>query len=212
MRTAVAVIVLLTLGATGTVLAQGWSPPPTRVCELGSYACPTHPEIRATWPARCPTCGAVLIPARGGGGAAGAGSTPAGGTPAVEPRGGGRPGVQSTAPGGRGEGGEFGEGGRFGFPNEGFGDQNRRFGFPNEGFGDQNRASASRMKVLGIKISETDGSGERRFPNDEFGEGEFGEEFGEPFSTQPFGFGPDEFGNERLINQKLNNATIVGRP
>jgi hypothetical protein len=52
-----ALIVILT---TSTVLAQGLSAPPTRVRQLGNYACPAHAEIQATWPARCPICNAVL--------------------------------------------------------------------------------------------------------------------------------------------------------
>ena len=229
MRTAAAVIVLITLSTTGTVLAQGWSPPPTRVCELGSYACPNHLEIQATWPARCPTCGTVLIAARGGGGAAGgaagggAGSTPAGGTPAVEPRGGGRPGVQFPSPGttGRGEGreGEFSEGGRFGFPNEGFGDQNRRFGFPNEGFGDQNRRFGFPNEGFGDQNRRfgfpNEGFGDQGFGDRGFGEGGFGDEFpnegfgergfrGDRFGRGEFGEGEfgDEFG-EQFPNQSF---------
>jgi hypothetical protein len=46
--------------AAGTVLAQSLSAPPTSVRQLGIYGCPDHPEIQATWPARCPTCQAVL--------------------------------------------------------------------------------------------------------------------------------------------------------
>ena len=46
--------------ATGTVLAQSLSAPPTRVRQVGIYGCPNHPEILATWPARCPLCQAVL--------------------------------------------------------------------------------------------------------------------------------------------------------
>jgi hypothetical protein len=48
--------------ATGTALAQDPSVLPTRVNEEGIYACPNHPDILATWPARCPTCQTVLSP------------------------------------------------------------------------------------------------------------------------------------------------------
>ncbi len=37
-----------------------WSAPPTRVREIGVYVCPTHLDIQATWPARCPICSTVL--------------------------------------------------------------------------------------------------------------------------------------------------------
>ncbi len=60
MRTPVAGIASVVILTTSTVLAQGLSAPPTRVCQLGDYACPTHAEIQATWPARCPICDAVL--------------------------------------------------------------------------------------------------------------------------------------------------------
>jgi hypothetical protein len=46
--------------ATGTVLAQSLSAPPTSVRQLEIYGCPNHQEILATWPARCPLCQAVL--------------------------------------------------------------------------------------------------------------------------------------------------------
>ena len=64
MRTPAVVITLIVISTTGTAWTQGWAPPPTRVCEISSYACPDHPQIQATWPARCPLCQAVLSPWR----------------------------------------------------------------------------------------------------------------------------------------------------
>jgi len=52
------IILALAMIYTGPV--PGQSAPPTRVCELGLYQCPGHPQIQATWPARCPTCHNVL--------------------------------------------------------------------------------------------------------------------------------------------------------
>jgi hypothetical protein len=46
--------------ATGTVSAQSLSAPPTSVRQVGIYGCLNHPEILATWPARCPICQAPL--------------------------------------------------------------------------------------------------------------------------------------------------------
>jgi len=40
--------------------AQEPAAPPTRVSESGIYGCPNHPDILATWPARCPTCQTAL--------------------------------------------------------------------------------------------------------------------------------------------------------
>lgn len=62
MRTTVVVIAFLGACAPGVILAQAPAAPPTRVCEIGLYGCPSHAEIRATWPAQCPTCGTVLSP------------------------------------------------------------------------------------------------------------------------------------------------------
>lgn len=60
MRTVAVVIAFLGVSAPRVVLAQVPAPPPTRVCEIGLYACPTHADILATWPARCPMCQTVL--------------------------------------------------------------------------------------------------------------------------------------------------------
>jgi hypothetical protein len=46
--------------ATGTALAQDSAAAPTRVNETGVYVCPSHPDLAATWAARCPACGTVL--------------------------------------------------------------------------------------------------------------------------------------------------------
>lgn len=60
------VLVMIACGtlawATSTALAQDPSVSPTRVNEEGVYACPNHPDILATWPARCPICQTVLSP------------------------------------------------------------------------------------------------------------------------------------------------------
>ncbi len=45
---------------TGTALAQDSAAAPTRVNETGVYVCPGHPDMAATWAARCPTCGTAL--------------------------------------------------------------------------------------------------------------------------------------------------------
>ncbi len=42
------------------VYAQGQWDSPTEVGKIGSYACPSHPQIQATWPAQCPMCRQVL--------------------------------------------------------------------------------------------------------------------------------------------------------
>ncbi len=59
-RTMAAVIGMLAVLATSTALAQVPAAPPTRVCQTGIYGCPAHPDILATWPARCPLCQTVL--------------------------------------------------------------------------------------------------------------------------------------------------------
>jgi hypothetical protein len=60
MRTAVTIASLVAVLAACATLAPGQSPPPTRVRQFGLYQCPDHPEIQATWPAQCPTCGTTL--------------------------------------------------------------------------------------------------------------------------------------------------------
>lgn len=63
MRTQAAGLTLMGILVTSTVWAQDLhelSAPPTKVCQIGAYACPAHPEIQATWPGRCPLCQAVL--------------------------------------------------------------------------------------------------------------------------------------------------------
>ena len=116
MKTWAVVIAVLATLTTSTALAQGVAVPPTRVCQIGSYACPAHPEIRATWPAQCPICHTILAAAQGGGGAGGAGGAaggmelPAGGhagAGTVSP-GQGTRGFQSQTPGEMGRGGEGG--------------------------------------------------------------------------------------------------------
>jgi hypothetical protein len=60
MRTLVTIAGLIAALTAGTALGQGESTASTSVRELGSYACPRHPEFQATWPARCPVCRTVL--------------------------------------------------------------------------------------------------------------------------------------------------------
>jgi len=60
MRVFVIVISLTVVLATCAALAPGQSAPPTSVRQIGVYQCPNHPEIQATWPAQCPSCGTVL--------------------------------------------------------------------------------------------------------------------------------------------------------
>ena len=82
MRIPTKIIVFTALFAVSTVSAQGWAAPPTRVCAIGSYQCPDHAQIHASWPVRCPRCGAVLAAAPGGsagGASGGAGTAGAGG-------------------------------------------------------------------------------------------------------------------------------------
>jgi len=40
--------------------AQGQWDAPTEVGKIGFYACPSHLQIQATWPAQCPICRQVL--------------------------------------------------------------------------------------------------------------------------------------------------------
>ena len=60
MRTFIAAVSLVAVLAACAALAPGQSAPLTRVGPLGIYQCPDHPEIQATWQARCPTCGTAL--------------------------------------------------------------------------------------------------------------------------------------------------------
>ena len=60
MRAFIAVASLAAVLAACAALAPGQSAPPAPVGPLGIYQCPDHPEIQATWQARCPTCGTPL--------------------------------------------------------------------------------------------------------------------------------------------------------
>ena len=60
MMKSVVIAIVLGAWATGTAFAQDPTAAPTRVNESGVYACPSHPEVLATWAARCPACGKVL--------------------------------------------------------------------------------------------------------------------------------------------------------
>lgn len=44
-----------------TVYVQGSDPPDRPSASVTNYYCPKHPEITASWPAKCPRCGANLI-------------------------------------------------------------------------------------------------------------------------------------------------------
>jgi hypothetical protein len=115
MKTIVTAIASIVVLAPSTVLAQGVSAPPTRVCQIGGYGCPIHPDMQATWPARCPLCQTVLstlpssdaaraevipVAARGGSagsapsGGGGRGSAPGRGGMGTNPGMGMRPGMQ----------------------------------------------------------------------------------------------------------------------
>ena len=60
MRIAATVIALLPVVTTSAAPAQVPAAPPTRVRQIGTYGCPAHPGILATWSARCPLCQTVL--------------------------------------------------------------------------------------------------------------------------------------------------------
>lgn len=60
MRTLVTIVSLIAASATCTALAQDRSAQPTDVRQTSVYICPSHPEIQATWPARCPMCQRML--------------------------------------------------------------------------------------------------------------------------------------------------------
>lgn len=60
MRVSIVIASCILAVATSMAWAQAPSVPPTRVCEIGTYACPNHTDIQATWPARCPMCQTVL--------------------------------------------------------------------------------------------------------------------------------------------------------
>lgn len=104
MRTRAVIIVVIAISTAGAAWAQGWSAPPTRVSEVGQYGCPDHPQLQATWPARCPLCGMVLTPVRGG----------AAGGMGAAPRGSAGTGAQRPEAMGRAEGGFRPDAGTFG--------------------------------------------------------------------------------------------------
>ncbi len=60
MRAFITAVSLVAVLAAGAALAPGQSASSTRLGPLGIYQCSTHPEIQATWQARCPTCGTAL--------------------------------------------------------------------------------------------------------------------------------------------------------
>ncbi len=60
MRAFMAAVSLVAVLAACATLAPGQPASSTRPGPLGIYQCPDHPEIQATWQARCPTCGRAL--------------------------------------------------------------------------------------------------------------------------------------------------------
>jgi hypothetical protein len=107
MRTLLVVAASVIVSLACTALVQGGSAPPAEVGAIGSYVCPNHPDIRATWSARCPICQAVLAEVQG---------------------------VDDEGDEGEGFGDEGFEG--EGYGNEGFGGEGYEGeGFGNEGFG-----------------------------------------------------------------------------
>lgn len=60
MKTLVIVGSLVIGLATGTAFARDVASPPTKVSAIGFYGCSVHPQVQATWPARCPICQTVL--------------------------------------------------------------------------------------------------------------------------------------------------------
>jgi hypothetical protein len=60
MRTLIAVAAFMLALNTCVASAQDQSDSPTEVGKIGFYTCPTHPQIQATWPTRCPSCQHVL--------------------------------------------------------------------------------------------------------------------------------------------------------
>ena len=149
MRTLAAVMMLIAFLATSTVLGQGLSAPPTKVCQIGDYTCPMHPEIQATWPARCPLCQTMLTDASSG--AAYTGVTP------IAARGGatgpaaGRGATTGPAAGrGSGMGSMAGRGGAMG-TRPGMGMQPGAGMHPNQrpGMGGREEESRERMRRFG---------------------------------------------------------------
>jgi hypothetical protein len=209
MRTSVLLASFVLLYASHTAGAQSPWDPPAEVGKIGVYACRSHPEIQATWPARCPICRTVLSvmrPVAVAGAAVGAtqggAAQPMGGITGTFDRGGVTRFAPGRAFGTRDQdgfrGGEFREQ-RFGqrVPNEEF--RERQFGqqaFPNEEFGEQ-------------------------FPNEGLGEGRFGERgfrdrgFGDRFRGREFGreFPDQEFGNQGFFApQEVFPRDEFGRP
>jgi hypothetical protein len=60
MRTFVITVSLIAVVAACGAIASGQLAQPAQVRQIDIYECPAHPDILATWPARCPTCGAQL--------------------------------------------------------------------------------------------------------------------------------------------------------
>jgi len=60
MRTSVVLASLVLACASYAASAQSQRDSPTGVGKIGFYICPSHPDIQATWPTRCPACQHVL--------------------------------------------------------------------------------------------------------------------------------------------------------
>jgi hypothetical protein len=136
MRTRLVVAASVIVSLACTALVQGGSAPPAEVGAIGSYVCPNHPDIRATWSARCPICQAVLAEVQGVD------------DEGDEGEGFGDEGFEGEGYANEGFGGEGNEG--EGFGNEGFGGEGYEGeGFGNEGFGGEgNEGEMSRIAAM----------------------------------------------------------------
>jgi len=207
MRTSVTITGLVLISVVCVAYAQD-NPSPTQGQQVIIYACPSHPQIAATWPALCPYCQTTLQRvaavggARGGGSSATAGgrmgtgagaatggqASPRAGTQAPQAQqGGGTFGRSNMGPTFRGQAGDEArerafQGREFGdrFPNEEFRD--RQFSVPDEGF-------------RGDEFGE-------RSPNEEFRERQFA------FPDRDF---PDRFRGDEFFGQESPNGEFRDR-
>jgi hypothetical protein len=183
MRTLLVVAASVIVSLACTALVQGGSAPPAEVGAIGSYVCPNHPDIRATWSARCPICQAVLAEVQGVD------------DEGDEGEGFGDEGFEGEGYGNEGFGGEGYEG--EGFGNEGFGGEGYEGeGFGNEGFGGEGyEGEGFGNEGFGGEGYEGEGFGNEGFG----GEGYEGEGFGnEGFGGEGFGGEGDEGGMSRI--------------
>lgn len=189
MRTGVTIVGLISISAACTAHAQNaWAP--TEVQKVTVYACPGHPQIMATWPARCPYCNSTLRPvaaaggaARGGGSSAAAGGQTGSRAGAVSPQG-----QQGAGTSGRSDMDR-------GFQSEGRGEESREQGFPGEGF--EEPFEGDEFGEEGSRGPEDVFPGDRFGFNDEFAQPGFEDEFGRRGFSDEFsqpGFGNEGFG------------------